>query len=405
MKNAREYFDALETRDAETRAREMLVAIAAQVAHAKKNTPAYAEIFSGIDPREITSYAALAQLPVTRKSEVAKLQQSAPPFGGFAARELQPRYLFASPGPMFEPASARADYWRFARALFAAGFRAGDVAQCCFSYHMTPAGAMCDSGLHAIGCAVIPAGAGQSAQQAEILAALKPDGYVGTPSFLAIILEKADEVGADASSLRKAFLSGEALPRALREKFAARNINALQGYASADLGLIVDEGVHVEIAAPDGAPLAHGELGEVVVTTLNPDYPLIRFATGDLSAFLPGQSACGRTNRRLRGWLGRADQTAKVRGMFVHPAQIAQVLKRHPQIARARLVIEWVARRDQMTLHCELQNDARGDDSLAAEIAASIREVCKVRGEVAWAARGALADDGKVIEDARDYRE
>ncbi|MGR3983660.1 MAG: phenylacetate--CoA ligase family protein [Gammaproteobacteria bacterium] len=411
------FFDELETRDAQTRETAMLAALAAQVRHAIDNAPAYASILAGVEPRDLTTFAALAELPLTRKSDVARLQQTAPPFGGLSARrpgELQ--YLFASPGPIYEPAAARADYWRFARALFAAGFRAGDVAQCCFSYHLTPAGAMCDSGCRAIGCAVIPAGVGNSEQQVETMSALKPGGYIGTPSFLGIILEKADESGADVSSVCKALVSGEALPRALRGEFAARGINALQCYASADLGLIayesraddgliIDEGVHVEIVSPHGAPLADFEVGEVVVTTLNPDYPLIRFATGDLSAFMPGQSACGRSNRRLRGWLGRADQTAKVRGMFIHPAQIAQVMQRHAEIARARLVIDWAGRRDQMTLHCELKSSARAGEALSAAIAASIREVCKVRGEVEWAAPGALAKDGKVIDDIRDYRQ
>ncbi|MDA8012246.1 MAG: AMP-binding protein [Gammaproteobacteria bacterium] len=412
----REFFDELETRDAQTRDAQTLAAIAAQVGHAAKNAPAYAEILAGADPRALTSFDALAELPLTRKSEVARLQRAAPPFGGLSARrpgELQ--YLFASPGPIYEPAAARADYWRFARALFAAGFRAGDVAQCCFSYHLTPAGAMGDSGCRALGCAVIPAGTGQSEQQAQTMADLKADGYIGTPSFLRIILEKADETGADVSALRKALLSGEALPPALRGEFAARGIGALQCYATADLGLIayesraddgliIDEGVHVEIVSPDGAPLPDFETGEVVVTTLNPDYPLIRFATGDLSAFMPGQSECGRTNRRLRGWLGRADQTAKVRGMFIHPSQITQALQRHPEIARARLVIDWHEQRDRMTLHCEPKPGARADDALAAAVATSIREICKVRGEVQWAKRGALADDGKVIDDIRDYR-
>ncbi|MDD9823561.1 MAG: AMP-binding protein [Gammaproteobacteria bacterium] len=445
-----EYYDALETRDPAARAAAVVAAVAAQVRHAQTHAPGYAKILAGVDARDITSAAAIAQLPVTRKSELAELQRASPPFGGLAAtvagdaagrdggdngdngdngenagagagdanrNAAQLKYLFASPGPIYEPATDRRDYWRFARALFAAGFRAGDVAHNAFSYHLTPAGAMGDSGCHALGCAVIPAGTGQTELQVQTIADLRPDGYLGTPSFLKIILEKAAERAADVSSINKALVSGEALPPATRGDFAARGIAALQAYATADLGLvayesvadaglIVDEGVYLEIVRPGGgAPVAAGEVGEVVVTPLNPDYPLLRFATGDLSAFMPGPSACGRTNRRIKGWLGRADQTAKVRGMFVHPSQIEQVLQRHPAIARARLVIDWHGERDRMILRCEtVAGGAENiDPTLSAAVAATIREICKLRAEVELLAPGELPKDGTVIEDARRY--
>jgi len=418
------FYDQLETRDPAARAAAVVAAVAAQARHAQTHAPGYAKILAGIDARDITSAAAIAQLPVTRKSELAELQRASPPFGGLAAtgagdanrNAAQLKYLFASPGPIYEPATARRDYWRFARALFAAGFRAGDVAHNAFSYHLTPAGAMGDSGCHALGCAVIPAGTGQTELQVQTIADLRPDGYLGTPSFLKIILEKAAERAADVSSINKALVSGEALPPATRGDFTARGIAALQAYATADLGLvayesvadaglIVDEGVYLEIVRPGGgAPVAAGEVGEVVVTPLNPDYPLLRFATGDLSAFMPGPSACGRTNRRIKGWLGRADQTAKVRGMFVHPSQIEQVLQRHPAIARARLVIDWHGERDRMILRCEtVAGGANPDPTLPGTVAATIREICKLRAEVELLAPGELPKDGTVIEDARRY--
>lgn len=409
-----EYYDALETREPALRQSELVAAVATQVCHAIKHSTAYAEMLSGVEPQAITSPEAIATLPITRKSELVARQKSHPPFGGLAAYpEGQLKYLFASPGPIYEPATFRENYWGFARALFAAGFRRGDIVQNCFSYHLTPAGAMCDSGCHALGCAVIPAGVGQTEQQVNTLADLKPNAYIGTPSFLKIILEKADELGTDSSSLRKAQVSGEALPPSIRQFLKDRKINALQAYGTADIGLIayesiadagliIDEQVYLEIVQPgSGQPVAVGEVGEVVVTTLNPDYPLIRFATGDLSKFASGTSACGRTNQRLVGWLGRADQMVKVRGMFIHPSQIHQVLERHREITRARLVVDWIDESDQMTLRCELESTA--DSSLLAAIANSIREICKVRGEVERVPRGQLPDDGIIIDDIRKY--
>lgn len=415
------YFDTLETRSAEARERELLARLPLQVAHAKAQAPAYAKLLADIDPRAVTSRAALATLPVVRKSELLELQKASRPFGGFAAagwhahpnRALR---VFASPGPLYEPETARPDYWRLGRALVAAGFRAGDLVHNTFSYHFTPAGSMVEAAAAAVGCTVFPAGIGQTEMQVQAIAELRPDGYVGTPSFLKIILEKADESGSDVSSLVKALVSGEAFPPAFRDALQARGIAGYQVYATADLGciayesparsgLIVDEGVLVEIVRPGtGEVLAPGEVGEVVVTTFNPDYPLLRFGTGDLSAMIPeslgSSSPCGRTNVRLKGWLGRADQTTKVKGMFVHPSQVAEIVRRHPSVARARLVVDNPDGNDRMTLHCEAVDPSSG---LADAIAASIREVTKLRGDVALVAVQSLANDGKVIDDIRKY--
>jgi phenylacetate-CoA ligase len=408
-----EYYDALETRDPAKRERELFAALPAHLAHAKANAPGVARILADVDPRAVASRAALAALPVTRKSDLAALQAGAMPFGGLAT--VAPGELgrvFVSPGPLYDPEGRERDYWRMARALHAAGFRKGDLVHNTFAYHLTPAGSMLESGAHALGCAVIPAGGGQTEQQVAVIAALKPGGYTGTPSFLRILLEKAAELRQDASSLRKALVSAEALPPSLRKAIADLGVDALQCYASADLGLIayesaakegmiVDEGVIVEIVRPGtGDPLPEGEVGEVVVTTFNRTYPLIRFGTGDLSAVLPGASPCGRTNLRIRGWMGRADQRTKVRGMFVTPQQVAEVVRRHPEIRRARLVVTSPDNRDAMTLRCEV---AGGGDALAQSIVSTLHNVTTLRGEVALVAPGSLPNDGKVIEDARTY--
>lgn len=410
-----DYFDALETRDPADRERAVFDALPAQIRHAKRNAPGWAGLLRDVEPDAITSRAALARLPVVRKSALKDLQRADLPFAGFAA--VRPGALgriYASPGPTYDPEGRRADYWRMARALFAAGFRAGDLVHNCFAYHFTPAGFMADLGAQALGCTVFPGGTGNTELQVAAIRDLAPQGYVGTPSFLRIILEKADELGAALPSLKRALVGAEALPQSLRAQFEGRGIRALQCYASADLGLmayesqakdgmIVDEGVIVEIVRPGtGDPVPEGEVGEVVVTTLTPEYPLIRFATGDLSAVLPGASPCGRTNMRIRGWLGRADQTTKVRAMFVHPSQIAEVLKRHAGIRKARLVVDFDEHKnDRMILHCE--HDAAPTDALAGVIADSIRDVCKLRGEVRFAPPGTLANDGKVIDDLRKY--
>ena len=407
------HYDTRETRDPQQRERDLLTRLPAQIAHAKANAPAFAKLLAEVDPESVTTREALAGLPVIRKSELLELQKAARPFGGFAAVKWgrDCRRVFASPGPLYEPESARIDYYRLARALFAAGFREGDLVHNTFSYHFTPAGSMMETAAHALGCTVFPAGVGQTEQQVAAIADLAPNAYTGTPSFLRIILDKADELGVK-SSFTKAFVSGEAFPPSVRDAFAARGISAYQAYATADIGLIAyeteardgliaDEDVIIEIVRPGtGDPVGEGEVGEVVVTTLNPDYPLIRFGTGDLSAVLAGASPCGRTNVRIKGWMGRADQTTKIKGMFVHPGQVAAVVKRHPEILRARLIVDNPDLSDRMTLHCET---AHGDNGLAVEVAASIRELTKLRGEVSFVAPGSLANDGKVIDDIRKY--
>jgi phenylacetate-CoA ligase len=410
-----DHFDALETRDPELRERAQFMALPRQVAHAKAGSPAFARILADVDAAAVTSRAALARLPVTRKSALLEMQKGARPFGGLAATGWGPgaRRVFASPGPIYEPEGARPDYWRLARPLFAAGFRAGDLIHNCFSYHFTPAGSMLETGAHALGCTVFPGGTGQTEQQVQAIADLKPAGYVGTPSFLRIILEKADEQGVPLPSLRRALVSAEPFPPSLRDAFAARGIDGYQVYATGDLGgiayetsaregLVVDEGVIVEIVRPGtGDPVAPGEVGEVVVTTLtNSDYPLIRFGTGDLSTLLPGVSACGRTNMRIKGWMGRADQTTKVKGMFVHPSQVAAIVGRHPEIAKARLVVDNPDGNDRMTLHVEVAGDRPPN---ADAIAGSIRDVTKLRGDVKLRGRGELPNDGKVIDDIRKF--
>jgi phenylacetate-CoA ligase len=407
-----EHYDTLETRDAELRVREQFVLLQRQIAYAKTSAPAFARALAGVDPAAITTREALARLPVIRKSELAGLQKEARPFGDLAATRWGGiRRVFASPGSIYEPEGAAPDYWRLARALFAAGFRAGDLVHNGFSYHFTPAGSMLETGAHALGCTVFPAGTGQTDSQVAAMADLRPAGYVGTPSFLRIILARADELGVKLPSLTKALVSAEPFPPSLRDALLARGIRGYQVYATADAGaiayetpardgLVVDEGVLVEIVRPGtGEPVTPGEVGEVVVTLLaNADYPLIRFGTGDLSALLSGVSACGRTNQRIRGWLGRADQATKVKGMFVHPAQVDAIVKRHPEVRRARLVVDNPSGSDRMSLHVEVSGV---EAKLAEAIVESIREVTKLRGEVMFRAVDELPNDGKVIDDLR----
>jgi phenylacetate-CoA ligase len=407
-----EHYDDLEIREPELRERTLFELLRDQIAHAKADSPAWARILEGVEAHEVTSRAALAALPVTRKSALIELQRASRPLGGLTTRPAgEMSWVFASPGPIYEPGVQRRDYWRMGRALYAAGLRQGDIVYNTFAYHLTPAGHMMEAGAHACGCAVVPGGVGNTEQQIQAINDIRPNAYVGTPSFLRILLERAREAGLDASSITKAGVGGEALPPSLRAEFKEQGVTVLQSYGTADLGLIayetpaqegmvVDEGVIVEIVAPGGDPVPEGEVGEVIVTALNPDYPLVRFATGDLSAVLPGPSPCGRTNMRIKGWMGRADQTAKVRGMFVHPLQVGQVVSRHPEIAKARLVIDNPGHADRMTLRCELEG---GDEALAAAIAATLQAVCKLRGEVAFVAPGTLPDDGKVIEDIRRW--
>ena len=407
-----DFYDDLEHRSPGQREEALMAAAAEHIAHAKNKAPYFRKLLKDIEPSTIRDRGALARIPVTRKSDLLALQKGEPPFGGMTTvPNGQLGRLFASPGPIYDPQGATGDFWRFGRALWAAGIRPGDLVHNCFSYHFTPAGFMVDLGAQAIGCPVFPAGVGQTEMQVQTIADLRPAAYGGTPSFLKIILEKADESGADASSLSKALVGGEALFPPVRKALLERGIEVRQCYGTADVGLIayestpdagliIDEGVLVEIVRPgSNDPVAEGEVGEVVVTNLSGEYPLIRFGTGDLSAVLTGESPCGRTNMRIKGWMGRADQTAKVKGMFVHPSQVAAIAKRHPEVVRARLVIEHDDKsNDRMTLHCEVAGDA---GPLATTIVESIRDITKLRGEVAITTPGSLANDGKVIDDLR----
>lgn len=412
------HYDDLETRAPDAREAALLTALPGQVAHAQKASPAFAGILAGVDASTITSRAALAQLPVTRKHELLERQQAGRAtnvFGGFSALSFgagMPR-VFASPGSIYEPEGTRRDYWRMARAMYSAGFRAGELIHNSFSYHFVPAGSMMETGAHALGCTVFAGGTGQTEQQVQAMAELRPAGYIGTPSFLKLIVERAAEMGVALPTVTKALVSGEAFPPSLRDWFTERGVAGYQCYATADLGLIayetsareglvLDEGVIVEIVRPGtGDPVPEGEVGELVVTTLNPDYPLVRFGTGDLSAVLPGTCPTGRTNRRIKGWMGRADQTTKVRGMFVHPGQVAAIVRRFPQVLRARLVVSGEMANDQMLLQVETTETAEG---LARQLGDAIREVTKLRGEVQMVPPGSLPNDGRVIEDARSYR-
>ena len=412
------FYDSLEQRDPAVREAALLQALPAQIAHAQTAASAWATILQGVKANDINSRAALAGLPVTRKYELLARQQAQRAndvFGGFSALRFgktMPR-VFASPGPIYEPEGVGKDYWRMARALFAAGFRSGELVHNCFSYHFTPAGSMMESGAHALGCSVFPGGTGQTEQQLQAMLELRPSGYSGTPSFLKILLEKAAESQTPLPFLSKALVSGEAFPPSLRDWLAERGMTAYQCYATADIGLIayetsareglvLDEGVIVEIVRPGtGDPVAEGEVGELVVTTLNADYPLIRFGTGDLTAVLSGQCPTGRTNQRIKGWMGRADQTTKVRGMFVHPGQVDQVVNRFPEVLKARLVVSGEMANDQMHLHVE---SSRATDALQTALAQAVRDVTKLRAEVVFATPGSLANDGKVIEDARTYQ-
>ncbi len=406
------YFDALEVRDAGEREAQQMAALAAQVAHAKANAPYYGETLAEFDPAAVTDRAALAKLPVTRKGDL--VERGNLPFGGRLAVPMsEVSHIFMSPGPIYEPDSDQPDYWRFGRGLWASGLRPGDIVYNTFAYHLTPAAMMVERAARAIGCPVVPAGIGNTEIQMQAIADIRPQFYGGTPSFLKILLEKAEEAGMDVSSLTKAGVGGEALPPSLRKELNDRGVFVLQSYGTADLGLVayeteameglvIDEKVLVEIVRPgSGDPVPDGEVGEVVVTLLeNRTYPLIRFATGDLSAVMSGASPCGRTNTRIKGWMGRADQTTKVKGMFVHPSLVNQVVARHGEILKGRLVVSSIDNVDVMTLHCEVEQQSEG---LAQAITESLQTVLKLRGQVELAAPGSLANDGKVIDDVRTY--
>jgi phenylacetate-CoA ligase len=404
------HYDNLETRDPDDRERDLFGHLPDFIALAV-NAPGWARRLAGIEPYAVTSRAALARLPVLRKSELIALQKETPPFGGLNVTPPgRMRRLLMSPGPIFEPEGEGKDRWGAARALFAAGFRQGDIVHNCFSYHLTPGGFTLESGAYALGCAVIPAGTGNTEQQLDAIAHFRPSGYVGTPDFLKILLDAAAKAGKDASSVKRGLVSGAALPQSLRQELAARGVNVLQCYATADLGviayesearegMIVNETLLVEIVRPGtGDPVAVGEVGEVVVTSFNPDYPMIRLATGDLSAVMPGRSPCGRSNTRIAGWMGRADQSAKVKGMFVHPAEVAEVGRRHLGLGRLRLTVTRVGERDAMTLLAECAAPA---DGLQDAVAATLQSVTKLRGEVRLVAPGSLPNDGRVIADER----
>ncbi|MBP2300606.1 phenylacetate--CoA ligase family protein [Azospirillum picis] len=406
-----DFYDDLETRSSDRREAELFAALPAHLSHAKAAAPYFGRLLAEVDPAAIHDRMALASLPVTRKSDLIALQRADPPFGGLAAVEVgRLARVFASPGPIHDPEPHGSDPWRSARALHAAGFRADDLAQNCFAYHLTPAGSMFETGAHAIGCAVIPAGTGNTEMQAQVIAGLRPRGYIGTPDFLKVILEKGDALGLDVSSVRIACVSGGPYLPDARAFYEARGVEVTQCYGTADLGivayetaarsgLVVNEGYIVEIVRPGtGDTVPDGEVGEVVVTVFNPAYPLIRFATGDLSAVLAGPSPCGRTNMRLKGWMGRADQTTKVKGMFVHPSQVAEVLRRHPQLSRARLVVGRRDAGDTMTLRCEAEETG---EALASSIRDTLAAVTKLNGSVEFAAPGTLPNDGKVIDDQR----
>ncbi|UGY04434.1 phenylacetate--CoA ligase family protein [Bradyrhizobium quebecense] len=405
-----DHYDALETREPAER-EAALFARLPDVLRRAMAAPAYANLLRGTAPASITSRQTLAGLPVLRKSELPALHKAAPPFGGFVADKPGSfARLFTSPGPIFEPESRQADPWRGARALFAAGFREGDVVLNTFSYHLTPGGFIFDASARALGCAVIPAGPGNTEQQFELIEAYRPVGYSGTPDFLKILLDAAAAGGRDVSSIKRALVSGAAFPKSLQEEMKSRGVEAYQAFGTADLGLIafetparegmtVNEDLILEIVKPGtGDPVAPGDVGEIVVTSLDPHHPWIRLALGDLTAALPGASPCGRTNMRIKGWMGRADQTTKVKGMFVRPEQVAEIARRHPELGRLRLVVTRAGEADAMTLKAECGSPS---NALQGEVAATLRAVTKLGGTVELVGAGSLPNDGKVIADER----
>ena len=405
-----QHYDALEIRDPAVREREQFARLGDVIARAT-TAPGWAKHLAGIDARSVSSRATLAKLPVLRKADIASLQKERPPFGGLnVIAPNKARRLLMSPGPIFEPEGEGIDWWGAARALYAAGFRNGDIVHNSFSYHLTPGAMIMESGAHALACTVIPGGVGNTEQQLEAIVHYKPSGYAGTPDFLKILLDTANKVGKDASSFKRGLVSGAALPASLREELGNRGVIVLQCYATAELGviayesearegMIVNENMVVEIVRPGTDDLVpDGEVGEVVVTSFNPDYPMIRLGTGDLSALMPGASPCGRTNARIKGWMGRADQTAKIKGMFVHPKQIADIAARHPQLKRLRLVVDRNAEQDTMTLLAEC---APSDPALETAVAETLHSVTKLKGSVKLMAPGTLPNDGKLIADER----
>ncbi len=408
-----DFYDDLEIRDAETREKALFSALPGLIENAINNAPGWAAHLEGVDPAKLTSRQALAALPVLRKSALSKFQAADPPFGGFAPKPAGSYgRLLMSPGPMFEPEGLGGDYWRLARAFFAAGFRKGDIIHNCFAYHLSPGAFIMEAGARALGCAVVPAGVGNTEMQIEAIAQFRPCGYCGTPDYLKVLLDAAGEAGTDASSITRALVSGGALFPTMREEYQARGVAVLQCYATAELGLVayesgamegmvVAEDAILEIVRPGtGDPVANGEVGEVVVTVLNPDYPMIRLATGDLSAIMEGASPCGRSNMRIKGWMGRADQAAKMKGMFIRPEQIAEIARRHRELGRVRLEISRVAAQDTMTLKAEC---GEANDAMAEKIAETLLSVTKMKGAVELVPLGSLPNDGLTIADLRDY--
>ncbi len=406
------HYDTLETREPAERERELFAKLPELIARAM-TAPGWARQLAGVDPASVTSRAALARLPVLRKSSLAALQKEHPPFGDLnVTPPAKAKRLQMSPGALFEPEGHGKDFALAARALYAAGFRAGDIVHNSFSYHLTPGAFILEEGAFALGCAVIPGGVGNTEQQVEAIAHYKPQGYVGTPDFLKILLDTADKARKDLSSIKRALVSGAAFPKSLQEEFSARGIEAYQAYATADLGfiahetsardgLVVNEDIIVEIVRPGtGDPVPEGDVGEIVVTTLDPHHPFIRLALGDLTAAIPGASPCGRTNMRIKGWMGRADQATKVKGMFVRPEQVAEIGRRHPELGRLRLVVTRDGETDVMTLKVEA---AKPTEDLAAALGATLQSVTKLKGAVALVAPGALPNDGKAIADERTY--
>ena len=407
-----EFYDDKESRSPELRQRELFSKLPGLIAQAMTG-PGWAGKLAGVDPASITSRAALAGLPVLRKSDLKERQRERPPLGGFnVTAPAKLKRLLMSPGPIFEPEGDGVDWWNAARSLFAAGFRPGDLVHNAFAYHLTPGGFILESGAHALGCTVIPGGVGNTEQQVEAIAHLRPSRYTGTADFLKTLLDAAAKAGKDASSIKRGLVSGAALPQSLRAEFDARGVAVLQAYATAELGviayetsgregMIINENIIVEIVRPGtGDPVSDGEVGEVVVTSFNADYPMIRLATGDLSAVLPGCSPCGRTNMRIKGWMGRADQTTKIKGMFVDPGQVVEVAKHHPELGRVRLRVTREAEQDVMTLAAECAAPA---SALKDTVAATLQAVTKLKGHVELVAPGTLPNDGKIIADERSY--
>ncbi|MGI9482802.1 MAG: phenylacetate--CoA ligase family protein [Hyphomicrobiales bacterium] len=408
-----DFYDELEIRSDDERNADLFVRLPQAIANAMDSAPGWAAQLKDISPAEIGSRKALSELPVLRKEELKEAQDANPPFGGFVSggpKEMG--RIFMSPGPIFEPQGHEKDPWRGARSLYAAGFRPGDIVHNAFAYHLTPGGFILDSAAMALGCAVVPAGIGNTEFQLDAIDALKPTGFTGTPDYLKVLLDKAAELGKDASSIKRAVVGGGALFPSLRQEYAERGVAVLQNYATADVGviayespaldgMIVEEGCIVEIVRPGtNEVLPDGEVGEVVVTTFNPVYPMIRFGTGDMSAVLEGTSPCGRTNMRIKGWMGRADQTTKVKGMFIHASQVADIGKRHPELGKLRLVVARADDSDVMTLRAE--SSACSDEFVNA-VETSLKEVTKITGSVELVASGELPNDGLVIADERDY--